>query len=122
VRRFHIAIGVADVGAAAPDDSARLGCPPAVLVPGEYALWRTASLNFSIRRAFGDEAGRLRHLGWEDPDCGGFATSIDCSGIVREHFSADQQAAEIAEAWPGADYRPVDRALPGWYPLQAGGP
>jgi len=30
----------------------------------------------------------------------------DVNGIVCEHFSAEQQADEIEEAWPGTGYIP----------------
>jgi hypothetical protein len=72
------------------------------MVPGEYALWRTATPNFAIRPVMPAQAGQLRHLGSADPDCRQFAISVDVNGVTWEHFSADQQAWEIAATWPGA--------------------
>jgi hypothetical protein len=101
MRRFHIALGVASVDGSVADYSRRLGGPPEVVVPGEYALWRAAALNFSIRRVAVAEAGQLRHLGWEDAECQAVTSEADANGIVWEHFSAALQAAEIDAEWPG---------------------
>lgn len=102
MKRFHIAIGVADVPRSIEDYSQRLGCPPSVVVTGEYALWRTSGLNLSIRRV-GEQAGTVRHLGWEDPTAQEFGREQDVNGIVWERFSAEQQRHEILELWPGAE-------------------
>lgn len=101
MKRLHLALGVADVVASVADYSRRLGAPPLVLVPGEYALWRTAQINFSIRHDPA-HAGQLRHLGWEDPQADGFSLSTDCNGIVWEHFALAAQMGEIRDAWPDA--------------------
>lgn len=101
MRRFHIAIGVADVSSSIGDYTARLASPPTVVVPGEYALWRTDTLNLSIRRVEG-APGMLRHLGWEDSSAPRFSSDTDVNGIVWEHFAAEQQDAEIEEAWPSS--------------------
>jgi len=101
MKRFHIAIGVADIARSIEDYSARLGVAPCVVVPGEYALWRTEALNLSIRRT-GEAAGALRHLGWEDPSAPSFSKDTDVNGIVWEHFNAEQQDREIFETWPQA--------------------
>ena len=105
MKLFHIAIGVADIARSVEDYTRRLGCPPSVVVPEEYALWRTSCINLSIRRASG-AAGTLRHLGWEDPSARSFVTEADVNGIVWEHFTAEQQAQEIIETWPEASYAP----------------
>ena len=99
--RFHIAISVADISQSVEDYTRRLGAPPTAVVPDEYALWRTPCINLSIRRA-SDKAGTLRHLGWEDSSARSFVTETDVNGIVWEHFSAEQQAREIADTWPQA--------------------
>jgi catechol 2,3-dioxygenase-like lactoylglutathione lyase family enzyme len=103
MKRFHIAIGVADISRSIDDYTRRLGCPPSVVVPDEYALWRTSTINLSIRRA-SEHIGTLRHLGWEDSSAPTFATERDVNGIVWEHFSAEQQTREILETWPHANY------------------
>ncbi len=99
MKRIHIAIGVADVLKSVDDYSRRLECKPEVVIPNEYALWRTPSINFSIRR---DEknTGKLRHLGWEDDSAPKFTQEIDVNGIAWENFSRDQQADEIKTFWP----------------------
>ena len=99
MRRFHIAIGVQDIARSVEDYSARLSCEPSVVVQNEYALWRTPTLNLSIRRTDG-APGALRHLGWEDPTASSFTTDTDVNGVVWEHFNAEQQDREIAETWP----------------------
>ena len=106
MKRIHIALGVADVEASAHDYSQRLGRQPDLVIPGEYALWRTETLNFSIRKVVSAEAGRLRHLGWEDPEATAFSVERDLNGILWERFTADQQADEILQIWPGTDYLP----------------
>ena len=99
MKRFHLAIGVADIARSVEDYTQRLGCSPCVVVPGEYALWRTSSVNLSIRRT-SDEPGTLRHVGWEDPSATAFTSDTDTNGIVWERFSAEQQSREIREIWP----------------------
>ena len=88
------------------DYSNRLGVPPCACVPGEYVLWRTACLNLSVRRDPARQSGELRHLGWEDACAGEFIQDIDVNGIIWERFTARQQAAEINEIWPKANYQP----------------
>ena len=97
--RIHIAIGSADIEASVRDYSERLGREPEVVIPGEYALWRTDILNFSVRKVPGGESGQLRHLGWEDPSCGTFSTETDVNGILWERFTREQQSDEIDAAW-----------------------
>jgi len=101
MRRFHIALSVADVDESVIDYSRRLGVDPAVVVPGEYALWRTEILNFSIRQTH-EQPGALRHVGWEDADASGFAVQKDVNGLTWEHFSPVAQTEEIRRQWPNA--------------------
>jgi hypothetical protein len=105
MKKFHLAISVTDIARSVEDYSHRLGCPPVLVIPNEYALWRTTSLNLSIRRVDQD-AGALRHLGWEDESALNFTQDTDTNGIVWEHFSAELQAREISDTWPQAKYRP----------------
>lgn len=102
MKRFHIAIAVADIECSIDDYSRRLGCPPSVVVPDEYALWRTSSgINLSIRRTR-EQVGSLRHLGWEDPSAAEFSTDRDVNGILWERFNTEEQDREILELWPHA--------------------
>ena len=104
MKRIHIAIATQDLTASIEDYSKRIGSQPAVVVPGEYALWRTQTLNFSVRQDLTSQSGELRHLGWEDDLTDTFTIETDCNGIGWEHFSAHHQAAEINEIWPDAQY------------------
>ena len=101
MKRFHIALAVADVAQSVIDYSGRLGADPVVVVPGEYALWRTESLNFSIRQTR-ERPGTLRHVGWEDASAPGFATQQDVNGLTWEHFCPAAQSEEIRRLWPDA--------------------
>jgi hypothetical protein len=96
-RCFHLALGVPDVDRTVADYERRVGCAPAVHIPGEYALWRTDALNLSVRR---DAAFVLRHVGWEDPMAASFTCDTDLNGVAWEYFSAEHQAEEIARLWP----------------------
>ncbi len=107
MKTVHIALGVLDIEASVRDYSQRLGSRPAVVIPHEYALWRTPAVNLSVRKVPAEEAGRLRHLGWEDPSSAAFSSEPDVNGIVWERFTAGQQAEEVRQAWPAADYRPA---------------
>ena len=104
MRKIHVAISAGDIERTVGDYTQRLGCDPCVVVPGEYALWRTDAVNLSVRCDPTVPSGSLRHLGWEDPAANEFSTDIDVNGIVWEYFSAAQQADEIEDAWPGTGY------------------
>jgi hypothetical protein len=106
MRKLHIAISTDKIEKTIADYSARLGVQPCSLIPGEYALWRTESLNVSVRQDPAVEAGSLRHLGWEDPTAPEFTQDTDVNGIVWERFTAQHQADEINKTWPEADYQP----------------
>lgn len=108
MRKFHIALGVADIALSVEDYSERLQAQPALVVPGEYALWRTPALNFSIRRVAEPDIGLMRHLGWEDPNATAMVADTDVNGIVWEQFALPQQLDEIALAWPGMT-KPTNR-------------
>jgi len=103
MKRFHIAIATHDIDATVTDYSHRLGAAPCVVIPGEYALWRTDRLNFSVRQVPQGQPGELRHLGWEDDAAAAFTTDIDCNGLLWESFAAHHQTAEINELWPETD-------------------
>jgi len=96
-KRFHIALEVRDIAASVQDYSERLNCKPVTVVEGKYALWRTDSLNFSIRQ--GSQPGRLRQLGFEDSDVSAFSKNTDINGLVWESFTADQQQEEIKQLY-----------------------
>ena len=100
MKRFHLALGVSNIEESVRDYSTRLDQQPDILIPNEYALWRTATLNFSIRKVPQDEGGTLRHLGWETPHAEEFSTDLDVNQIPWEQFTTDQQEEEIRRTWP----------------------
>lgn len=108
MKKMHLAIATRDIAASIQDYSERLGCAPCSFVEGAYALWRTPSLNFSIRHDESVPVGQLRHLGWEDPEAPAFSEERDENGITWERFSAEQQAEEINSIWPQARYQPEE--------------
>lgn len=105
-RKIHIAIATTDIAQTIEDYSRRLGKDPCVVIDGEYALWRTDSINMSIRQDKKCKTGELRHLGWEDPNAVAFTEDVDVNGIVWENFNAVHQADEIKDAWPNTIYTP----------------
>lgn len=98
MKRFHIALAVADLDASIADYSARLGQPPQVVVAGTYAMWRTDLLNFSINQQ-AEHAGQLRHVGFEDDTVKGFRRDADVNGIAWENFSAVAQDLRIVSTY-----------------------
>ena len=106
MKRIHLAIATHDIDASIEDYSSRFGAAPCSVVPGEYALWRTETFNISIRKDPSCKPGELRHMGFEDASAPEFTLSEDVNGITWETFTAQQQADEIEEAWPGTGYVP----------------
>jgi catechol 2,3-dioxygenase-like lactoylglutathione lyase family enzyme len=110
MKRVHIAIGVADFDASVADYTGRLEAVPVVVVPGEYALWRTDILNLSIRMVAKSRSSiAIRHIGIEDDSAPGFSASVDVNGIEWEMFSPEAQMAEILGLWPDAEVIKLDR-------------
>ena len=107
MKKLHISISTSKLDESIKDYSKRLGQQPCSFVSDEYALWRTDTLNFSIRRDKDCSPGMLRHLGWEDDHALEFGSEIDVNGITWENFNANQQADEINELWPQANYLPA---------------
>ena len=106
VNRLHIAIATNNIDETIKDYTDRLGVAPCSFVLNEYALWRTESLNVSVRQDLSCKPGELRHLGWEDSSAQEFSKDTDVNGIIWERFSAQQQADEINEIWPEANFIP----------------
>jgi hypothetical protein len=107
MKKLHLAISTNKIEETISDYSIRLGEEPCSFIPNEYALWRTDSLNVSIRQDPSCKSGELRHLGWEDASATEFSQESDVNGIVWERFNAQQQADEINELWPEANYHPA---------------
>jgi hypothetical protein len=106
VNKLHIAIATNNIEETIKDYTTRLGIEPCSFVVNEYALWRTEALNFSVRQDSTCKPGELRHLGWEDSSAQEFSQDTDVNGIIWERFSAKQQADEINEIWPEANFIP----------------
>ena len=106
MKKFHIAISTNKIEETVVDYTARLGVEPCSYIEHEYALWRTESLNVSVRQNSSCATGELRHLGWEDTSAKNFSKDIDVNGIVWERFTAQHQADEINEIWPEANFIP----------------
>lgn len=98
MKRFHIALAVADLEASIADYSVRLGQPPSAVVPGQYAMWRTDLLNFSINQK-PEQAGQLRHVGFEDDAAPAYSSSVDVNGLMWELFPAAEQDARIVSTY-----------------------
>lgn len=103
MRIIHVALSVANLDAAIAETQDRLGFAPCVIVPNTYALFRSKMVNLSLSQK-PEEAGRLRHLGFEDPEAPGFSLDTDGEGFLWERFTAEQQAQEINRFWPGTNY------------------
>jgi catechol 2,3-dioxygenase-like lactoylglutathione lyase family enzyme len=101
MKRFHIALAVADLDQSIADYSERLGQAPTVVVPSKYAMWRTDLLNFSINELLA-RAGQLRHVGFEDDNATGYQASRDVNGLEWEWFSAEEQDRRIVETYGAA--------------------
>ena len=106
MKKLHIAIATDKIEETIKDYSVRLGVNPCSSIHGEYALWRTETLNVSVRYDPTCVRGALRHLGWEDQNVSKFTQETDINGIVWEQFSAQLQADEINKLWPEANYQP----------------
>ena len=98
MKRFHIALAVANLDSSITDYSCRLGQEPTVVVSDKYAMWRTDTLNFSINQ-IPDRAGQLRHVGFEDESVQGFSSDYDTNGLEWELFSPQAQDQKIVEIY-----------------------
>ena len=104
MKKLHIAIGVDNIEDSVKQYSIEFNESPVLIIPGEYALWRTDSLNVSIRKTKPEKIGKLRHLGWEKESVDKFTLKKDCNGIEWEEFDALLQEEEIKSIWPDVKY------------------
>ncbi|MGH1540002.1 MAG: hypothetical protein ACRBHB_06250 [Arenicella sp.] len=107
MKKLHLAISTDDIASTVKDYTDRMGCKPCFVVPEQYALWRTESINLSVRNDQSCKPGQLRHLGWEDDNATAFTADKDVNGVLWECFNAQHQAEEIEQAWPGTAYKPA---------------
>jgi len=106
MKKLHLALSTHDIESTVQEYTQRLGAEPVLVIENEYALWRTDTLNVSVRNDPTCKPGELRHLGWEDPDADSFSSETDCNGILWERFNTQVQADEIAALWPGSTDQP----------------
>jgi hypothetical protein len=97
MKKFHISVSVGDFNKSVDEYSEKLGCLPEVVVDDRYALWRNEILNFSISKKAGQEAGIIRHIGFEDPSLNDFSEEQDCNNITWEFFDKLSQQKEIKD-------------------------
>ena len=109
MKKIHVAIGVSDIERCVREYNRRLRQEADLVIPNQYALWRTQTLNLSIRKVSEEEAGKLRHLGWENPEAPEFSSDYDCNGILWEEFTTEQQDQEIERTWPEAHDDPSSK-------------
>ena len=105
MRRIHIALAVESISKSVADYTQRIGTEPTVVVGGNYAMWRTDQMNFSINEQ-PENAGQLRHLGFEDDDANGFSMDHDCNGIMWELISPQAQDEKIVDVYGSSESRP----------------
>ena len=63
MKKFPIALGVSNIEESDRDYSLRFDQEADLVIPGEYAIWRTQTLNVSIRRVPLEDSAKLRHFG-----------------------------------------------------------
>jgi hypothetical protein len=103
MRRVHIALAVGELESSIIEYTKRLGAKPCCVVANAYALWRTDQVNLSIT-VNADEAGALRHLGFEDSNAETKTFETDINGFMWERFTEEQQNQEILNLWPNASF------------------
>jgi hypothetical protein len=80
MKKFHLALSVTSISETVADYTKKLGQAPVRVIKDSYALWRTQTLNVSVK-CDPAKAGHLRHLGWEDPSAEEFIVHRDVNGI-----------------------------------------
>ena len=103
MQKLHIALAVKDLEKSISEYNQRLGCKPIAVAESRYALWRTDILNLSITQSF-EDAGNVRHLGFEDCNVFKMFSEKDIDGFVWEYFTAEHQRQEILKYYPNINY------------------
>lgn len=98
MKRVHVAIGVEDLSSISFYEE-MAGVQAEFIIENEYALFRTESMNLSLRVVPREQQG-VRHLGFEDASAESFSSVTDPSGVVWERFSEKDQMEEIHSIWP----------------------
>ncbi len=97
MKKIHIALSTHNLEDSIQEYTQRLSVKPTVIIEKEYALWKTDTVNFSVRQDTNYPAGSLRHLGWENSEAKEFTQDIDVNGIIWERFNEQHQLDEIKE-------------------------
>ena len=100
--KVHIAISVSDISQSIEEYGHFLNEPPILVIPNQYALWRTKEINLSLRKT-NDAPGTIRHLGFEDDSFNKFDTFTDSDGVLWETFNKVNQKDEIQTIWSEID-------------------
>ncbi|WP_324282106.1 hypothetical protein VKI21_15285 [Cyanobacterium aponinum UTEX 3222] len=99
MKKIHIALSTHNLKESIEEYSKRLSASPIIIIENEYALWKTETVNFSVRQDKSVKQGSLRHLGWEDSEATIFSQEIDVNGIIWENFNEQNQLQEIENLW-----------------------
>jgi len=99
MKKIHLALSTHNLKQSISEYNQRLSAKPTIIIENEYALWRTETINFSLRVDYNCVPGTLRHLGWEDDNAPEFSEDKDINGITWESFSYEHQLAEIKSIW-----------------------
>ncbi|MBF2057588.1 MAG: hypothetical protein IGQ45_10305 [Cyanobacterium sp. T60_A2020_053] len=99
MKRIHLALSTQNLHESILEYNQRLSVKPTIIIDNEYALWRTPTINFSLRVDYNCHPGSLRNLDWEDDEATEFTQDTDVNGIIWEHFSYENQLAEIKDIW-----------------------
>ena len=103
--KIHLAVSTKNISESIVEYTEILGCSPDLIINNEYALWRTDNLNLSIRKS-DENAGVVRHVGFEDDRFEKFEIKTDKNGLTWEYFNKFHQAEEIKSVWPNTIYLP----------------
>lgn len=103
--KVHLAVAVTDLEISVAEYTRLIGAAPDLVIPGQFALWRTPILNMSLR-CTGQAAGTVRHVGFERDDATRFEEYRDVNGLTWETFNKHHQADEIRAVWGDVAYEP----------------
>ena len=97
--KVHIAISVSDISKSVNQYTVFLKQKPILVIPDQYASWRTNKINLSLRKT-NEMLGTIRHLGFEDDSFSSFNTFTDNNGVLWDTFNKVDQKHKIQTIWP----------------------
>lgn len=101
MERVHIAIGVSSLSESISFYEKKFSVSPELIIPHEYALFKTETMNISLRVVPENQIG-VRHVGVESMRFDSFTAEKDPSGVLWESFNEQAQYDEIEEIWPNS--------------------